>query len=57
MWIVSFYLHLEESARLSIAENAHNIGLHRRVGFCGAYGKNFPRFEFFLLPSRVHAPP
>jgi len=24
-------------------------------GFCGTYGKHFPRFEFFLLPSIVHA--
>jgi hypothetical protein len=26
-----------------------------RFAACGTYGKHFPRFEFFLLPNRIHA--
>jgi len=28
-----------------------------RFAACGTYGKQFSGFEFFLLPSRVHARP
>jgi hypothetical protein len=56
--------------RMAAQHNVHTFAAHRLVGFSpfspvppeghrndvrhGA-GKHFPGFEFFLLPSRVHA--
>jgi hypothetical protein len=37
-------------------KNPPNKACTGRWGFCGVF-EHFPRFEFFLLPSRIHARP